>query len=86
MTQIPRCPCISEVMIKAVDWTKSHIGIYFVYIEVVQRALPLPAFMLGPARLDLDYKRYPHTLCNCQYESVFGTTDKLTGLPSIQPT
>lgn len=86
MTQIPRCPCISDETIKAVDWTKSHTGIYIACLEVVQRARPLPAFMLGPARLDPDYMRYPHTLCNCQFEFLFETTDKLTGLPSIQPT
>lgn len=72
--------------IKAVEWTKSHIGIYTSCIKVVQRALSLPAFMLGPATLDLGYKRYPHTLCNCQFEYVFETMDKLMGLLSMQPT
>jgi len=85
MTQILRYSSTSEVTVKA-DWTKSHTGIYTVCTEVVQRALSSPAFMLGPVRLDLDYKRYPHIFCNCQFHFVFGITDKLPGLPSIQPT
>lgn len=80
MTQIHRCPPISEVTVEAVDWTKSHISIYTACITVLQRALLLLAFLLSLATLNLDYKRYSHTLCNCQFESVFETTDEPSGL------
>lgn len=86
MTQICRCLHISEVTVKAVDWTKSHMSIYTACIKVLQRALLLLAFLLSPATLNLDYKRYSHILCNCQFESVFETTEKPSGLLSIQPT
>lgn len=86
MTQIHRCPPISEVTVKAVDWTKSHISIYTACIKVLQRALLLPALLLSLATQNLDYKRYSYTLCNCQFESVFETADKPSGLLSIQPT
>lgn len=47
---------------------------------MLQRALLLQAFLLSQATLNLDYKRYSHTLCNYQFESVFEITDKPSGL------
>lgn len=64
----------------------AHEHFYTACIKVLQRALLLLAFLLSPATLNLDYKRYSHILCSCQFESVFETTEKPSGLLSIQPT